>query len=179
VLRWSSTAIEAGKFAGSPPNNCVSAMTPPAEAPMTMTSRFVRSRLTGFRRFDRCQSNCLFMLLDGMCGADHVSNGEDVPVRIATRRNSPGRRAVQGRARGCGKKVDEKFYAGFGAVFVAWMDCSAYLFRRQRAGHDTRQTSSSAATGYDVRLHRKRLATPDHRTAECHNLSSMPASVPY
>src|SRR5215467_978091 len=76
VLRWRTTPIAAAVSGGKAANNSVNAATPPAEAPMTTTSRLIPSRLSVPRLFDRLEVNGLALLFDGMSCFDHGSNRE-------------------------------------------------------------------------------------------------------
>src|SRR5262245_125149 len=76
VLRWSTTPIAAGVWGGKAANNSVTAATPPAEAPMTTTSRLIPSELSAPRLFERLKVDRLALLFHGMSRFDHGSNRE-------------------------------------------------------------------------------------------------------
>src|SRR5262249_39937336 len=74
---WSTTPIRAGMSPGRASKSWVRATTPPAEAPMTMTSRAMPSGLSRANRFDRLEAFApLLRLFEGMGRLDHRPNRE-------------------------------------------------------------------------------------------------------
>src|SRR5262245_31054056 len=95
VPRCSTTPIVAGRPAGKAANNSVSAITPPADAPITMTSRLRPSTLNGIRRLDlRERGSPLRLLFQGMCSLDHGLNGETLLPHLVHAPSKP--RSVHG-----------------------------------------------------------------------------------